>query len=241
MMNKKMFYISISIVVSAIIFSYLIAYLVAFIVDEKLGEVLLDGTTFASRLGVPVMLAIWAGYSEKKKGDRELERINREKEEQKRKEEKEYIRNHIKEEFKSYTLFNYVFKEKKSNEEAYKDEIKELLSNCSLKLIPFLPLIQQLSYAYMCEYFTILRELTSEITDRDDLSVKDLYTSFVGFSANINYIEHLLLLDKEQYQKISPIVINAFVVEKGVIRDITLEFLKKYPQYHKSALEILKD
>ena len=191
-------------------------------------------------IAVPIALACWGVNSEKHKTAREQARIERDKAEQRRKEDKEYISTYIKENLIPFTEDKYKFKAKDGTKE-YEEEIKGIVANCSTNLIYLQFAIQHLSYLYMDEYFSILDRFIDEILKRD-ISEKELKEFFRTFSIVIRAIPIFLHMGMPRYQKEIIDMMNLFVKYKGKIRDITLEVLSepKYKRYYDSALEEIK-
>ena len=223
-MNKKI-HLWLGIVITILI-SYGIAWL-AFVLDStdpiKWGEILSDGTTFASRLSVPVVLAIW---SHNKSISDKIEL--------KRKEDREIIIAYVKKHLEplAATL--------NQKEEKNKEELKELLGQFSVWFSYLQDSLRYLSYSYMNEYFYLLHIFTKNIKESNHLSMEELEFFYGKLSAHILMISPLLQLDKNQYQKEIIATVDIFIEEEGNIRDITLEVLKDFPEYHEHALNYIK-
>ena len=186
---------------------------------------------------VPVMIFWWANRDQKRRDERELERIKRDKKELKRKEDKEYIQAYI-EKHLEHLIVNDPSKIKEE-EEKYKTDIKNYLITSCNTLTRLIHTINISSYSYMVEYLNLLKNLTLTIVQHSRLSKFDLFICYTGFSINIHYIEYLLLLDKNLYQKEVLRTAYSFIGIKGKVRDLTLKFFKKYPLYEKSAQELI--
>ena len=226
-MNKKI-YLWFGIVITILI-SYGIA-LLAFVLDMKIedsikwGEILSDGTTFTSRLSVPVVLAIW---SHNKSISDKIEL--------KRKEDREYIQTYVEKHLEplAYTL--------DQKEEKNEEKIKFMLKNIRAKSSFLQYNIQNSSFSYMSEYFKFLVRVTHKIIESKHLSMEELEFFYGKLSAHIPAILSLLLLDENQYQEGALSTIQIFIIEEGKIRDITLEVLKDFPEYHEYALKYIEE
>ena len=225
-MNKKI-YLGFGIVITILI-SYGIA-LIAFVLDNtdaiKWGEILSDGTTFASRLSVPVVLAIW---SHNKSISDKIEL--------KRKEDREIILAHVKKHLEPLAS-TFDQKEKELTEE----ELKNLLGQFSIWFLYLQYSVRYLSYSYMDEYFYLLSVFSRKITKSKNLSKKELEDFYIGISGLIYLIPSLLQSDENQYQKEVIETVDIFIEEEGNIRDITLEVLKGFPEYHEYALKYIEE
>ena len=206
-----------------------------------------------SAILVPVALAGWAWYSEKKKDkreqkrieerdQRESDRIDRDKKELKRKEDKEYIQTYIEKYLISLLmpliLGQYEFKVK--GKEKINAEIIVCLLKISLELLFLKQFVKISSYSYMMDYFSWLLNLSGKNDLHENLSTEELITFFAAFSADIRFIPSFLLWDENKYQEAAVISIISYIKLEGKIRDTTLEILKKYPLYEKSALDYIK-
>ena len=226
-MNKKI-YLWLGIVFTILI-SYGIAWL-AFVLDNtdyviKWGKILSDGTTFASRLSVPVVLAIWS-HNKSISDKAEL----------KRKEDREIILSYVKKHLEPLAS-KLDPKEKEYNEK----ELKELLGQFCTWFSYLQDSLRYLSYSYMNEYFEFLYMCTDKITKSKNLSIKELNKFYIGLSAHIYTILPLLQIDETRYHKDILHTMNGFLMEEGNIRDTTLEVLKDFPRYHEYALKYIKE
>ena len=223
-MNKKI-YLWLGIVLTILI-SYGIAWL-TFVLDMKIdavikwGEILSDGTTFASRLSVPVVLAIW---SHNKSISDKIEL--------KRKEDKEYIQTYIEKYLEPLTPHKYEFEE---------ENLKKILGQFSIWFLYLRANIEYLSYSYMDEYFYLLHIFTKNIKESNHLSMEELEFFYGKLSAHILMISPLLLLDEKKYKEEIPQTMDVFIDDKGAVRDITLEVLKDFPEYHEYALKYIEE
>ena len=181
---------------------------------------------------VPIVLAIWGIYSEKQKDIRA-----------KRKEDKEYIHNYIKEKLEPFIFNNYNFEvEKEDDEEKYSNEIKNCLHMCSIELVLLQRIIESFSYSYMIYLFNWLESLAKKVIKSKNLSVEELNDFFISFSVGIRFILPLLQLDENQYQYKEVIFIHSFIETEGKIRNIMLEVLENdYKAYHKHAINYIEE
>ena len=177
---------------------------------------------------VPIVLAIWAWYSEHQKNKKA-----------KREKDREIILTYVREELIPLTSDKYKFKE--HVEEDFRVEIKYLFENCYNKLGRLKQITDISSYSYMGEHLNLLIELTFNNVFFNDLSKQDLLDFHKGISSNINDIRILLLHDEEQYKKNVLLGVYSFIEFKGEVRDFTLEFFKNcYPLYYDYAQNGLK-
>ena len=217
-------------ILGTLVVSYGIAYF-TFVLDMsiddpiKWGEILSDGTTFASRLSVPVVLAIWS-HSKSISDKTEL----------KRKEDKEYIQTYVEKHLEPLTSNKFNLKKEDKNEE----NLKKILGEFNVWLSYLRYNMQHLSYSYMVEYFTLLYMLIDEVKKYNNLSVEELESFYVGISAHIYIVPSLLLLDEKKYQEEVPQTMEVLIDDEGNIRDITLKVLKAFPQYHEYAENYIK-
>ena len=223
-MNKKI-YLWLGIVITILI-SYGIAWL-AFVLDNtdaiKWGEILSDGTTFASRLSVPVVLAIW---SHNKSISDKIEL--------KRKEDREIILAHIKKHLEPLVS---TFDQKEDKNE---EELKDLLNQFSFWFAYLQYSVPYLSYSYMDKYFELLSILSHKIKESKHLSIEELEDFYIGISGFIYLIPSLLQSDENQYHKDVLSSIQIFIMNADEVRKITLEVLEKdFPEYYKHAQEYI--
>ena len=155
----------------------------------------------------------------------------------KRKEDKEYIHNYIKEELIPYTIDKYNFKEKKGTVASEK-EIQQLLHDFCLKLFHLRRITKLLSYYYMEEYFELLELF---VYQSKNLSLDDLILYFTDFSYTIHSVLLFLPLDENKYQEEALKTMEVFIDDKGRIRNFTLEFLKEFPEYLKHAINYIEE
>ena len=225
-MNKKI-YLWFGIVITILI-SYGIA-LIAFVLDNtdaiKWGEILSDGTTFASRLSVPVVLAIW---SHNKSISDKIEL--------KRKEDREIILSYV----KKY-LEPLVYKPDQK-EDKNEEELKDLLNQFSVWFSYLQASIRYLSYSYMYEYFELLSMYTVKIAKSKHLSIEELNYFYAGFSTCIYLIPSFLQSDENQYYKDVLRTVEFFIEDEDVVRKATLEVLEKdFPEYYEYALKYIEE
>ena len=224
-MNKKI-HLWLGIVITILI-SYGIAWL-TFVLDStdpiKWGEILSDGTTFASRLSVPVVLAIW---SHNKSISDKIEL--------KRKEDREIILAYVKKHLEPLVS---KFDQKKYT----KEELKNLLAQFSIWFSYLQDSIKYLSYSYMYEYFDFLAMFSDKITESKHLSIEELGDFYIGFSTCIYLISPLLQQEETKYHKDVLNTLNVFIMNADEVRKITLEVLEKdFPEYYKHALNYIKE
>ena len=226
-MSKKQIVL---LILGTLVISYGIAWL-AFVLDMdikgsiKWGGILSDGTIFASRLSVPVVLAIWS-HNKSISDKTEL----------KRKEDKEYIQTYVEKHLEPLTSNKFNLKK----EFKKKENLKKILGEFNVWLSFLKYSIQHLSYAYMVEYFTLLYMLIDEVKKSNKLSVEELESFYVRISAHIYIVPSLLLLDEKKYQEEVPQTMESLIDDKGKIRTIILHVLKDFPQYHEYAENYIK-
>ena len=210
--------------------------------DVSFWEMLSAIGSVLGAIAVPIALACWGVNSEKHKTAREQARIERDKAEQRRKEDKEYISNYVKEELRPLTYGWYDFKALKKDD-VYKDELRNLLHKSSSKLCNLEVTIGYLSYSYVEEFLGLIDNIMLKIRYNENLSIEEIKSSFISYSVAIYSILFFLLMDEIQYQEKSLVCVCNFINQKGNIRDLTLEVLSapKYKRYYDSALEEIKE
>ena len=211
---------------------------------------------------VPVALAIWGVCSEKHKTEREQARIERDKIEQIKKEEKNVIVSFIKEYI--YPLddkldkicwdFGTELKKLKSEFENTNDndakviiskniEISEnnhkavlvtILQKCERSSINLINLISYFQYYnYIVPYLDMLLLINYKIRDNiDNISKSDLISGIIITINNIRATSYRIELYKEIYEESMTGYFYSYCKYSSTLKNITLEVLKDYPKYY---------
>ena len=183
---------------------------------------------------VPVMIFWWANKDQRKKDD--LEKL-----EKKKDKDKETIRAEIEKNLVPFTANKYEFKTEYEDEEDYKKERKKLLREFRLGFISLGCTIEYSLYSYMSEYIYLIYKFINKIEESEHLSIEELDSFCSIFSSYIIFIPHFLSLDENKYQEEVLQTMEVFIEKERKIRDITLEFLKEFPRYHKYAINYIEE
>ena len=184
---------------------------------------------------VPVVIFWWANRDQRKKDD--LEKL-----EKKKDKDKETILTYVREELIPLSLENNDIEKIYQSEIKHETKIKNIIVKCGLKFISLKDLISTLSsYSYMYEFIDLLEVLSKTIRDSKNINIHDLLNAWMGFSANISYMESLIAMDETQYQEKVLSRIMIFILRDGEIKNIALEVFKDFPQYYEHAKNYIKE
>ncbi len=178
---------------------------------------------------VPIVLAIWAWYSEHQKNKKA-----------KREKDKEYIQIYVENKLMPLTF-------EKTNFLVENDErkIQELLLKSCIKLIHLADFIEHSSFSYMYDFFSFFEKFTDKIADEitnESLSEKELDDFYLLFSTYIHTVPLFLLRNEQSYKNEVLETITIFLGDEVTIRNTMLVILKKeFPRYHKYAINYIEE
>ncbi len=194
-------------------------------------------------IAIPIILYKWSKKSEKKKESREEARIERDKQEQTRKEEQNYLISYI-EKYLFSTHDDYYNIDKPDNLDklSYEERLKGLENHvqnlkCILetkfkKLTTISLIIENFSYNYLYEYFNLFTHIVSQSLDYKWKN----WNSFVSFYGKtletMPLLVSIVLMEKEQFERMKQYFINTLTVtsseeERYVVNCAIKEFNEK--------------
>ena len=191
---------------------------------------------------IPIILLIWTKKSDKKKESREQARIERDKQEQTRKEEQKflisYIEKYLFSTYDDYFNFEKVddldklsYEERLKGLENHVQNLKYILETKSKKLSTINLILGNLSYNYLYEYFNLFTHIVSQSLDYKWKN----WNSFVSFYGKtletIPLLVSIVLMKKEQFERMKEYLINNLIVtsseeERYVVECAIKEFNK---------------
>ncbi len=196
-----------------------------------------------STIAIPIILLVWTKKSEKKKESREQARIERDKKEQTRKEEQNYLIRYIEKYlFSTYDDYYNFDKtedldkltpaEKSKRYENHVQKLTYILATKSSKLATVNLILGNFSYNYLHDYFNLLTYIVSQSLD---YTWKDR-NSFVLFYGKIletmPTLVSIILIEKELFEIMKEDLISTLMYansdeEKYVIECAIKEFNKE--------------
>ena len=192
---------------------------------------------------IPIILLIWTKKSDKKKESREQARIERDKQEQTRKEEQNYLIRYIEKYlFSTYDDYYNFDKpddldkltpaERLKGLENHVQNLTYILDYKSKKLSTINLIIENLSYNYLRDYFSLFNYIVSQ-----SLVYKwkdwENFASFYGKTLEtMPMLASIVLMKKEQFERMKEGLINRLIVtsseeERYVVNCAITEFNKE--------------
>ena len=204
-----------------------------------------------STIAIPIILLVWTKKSEKKKESREQARIERDKQEQTRKEERNYLIRYIEKYlFSTYDDYYNFDKtddvdtltpaEKSKKYENHVQNLTYILDIKSKKLATINLILTNFSYNYLREYFNLLTHIVSQSLDYKWKDQKSFVLFYTKILETMPTLVSIVLIEKELFEimkedLISTLRYTSSGEEKYVIECAVKEIEKEQSDWNEQA------
>ena len=192
-------------------------------------------------IAIPIILYEWTIDSEEQKESREQARIERDKKEQTRKEEQQFLIRYI-EKYLFSTYEDYYDFDKTENVDKVNDEerLKCILATKSKKLAAVNYMIINFSYNYLCEYFNLLTHIVSQSLVYKWKDRNNFVSFYTKTLETMPALVSIVLMEKEQFERVKESLIKILIntrseEERDVVNCAITEFNEKQADWKEQA------